>query len=445
MRVSIPYMYCDGVFQFIVILLTSDVARPSTSIARNPADQQQRQPSKAMDSDWITATETSNRSARHVLQGRLSTAQSHLHKEAIRTAYLALAQQDSKTGELRDAMGSLLRATDYCTTRSQTAHISLLILELALGMENYAQVREYVTKVEHTLGGTSSNVGAAAAASGMEEVSIKLRIASGLQALAHGDYTAAANCFTTLCRTTTNTAKLAWPGVTCGEDIALYASLLALATQDRASILELSEHPEALELVPHMKELLSQWSRANYVKCMEAFTDEQPFLGDLYVSGPKRWPKLGQTLREKCLMEYLRPYQCVKLDTMSQLFPSIPNLQDTLVDLMGRGLIENAKLDCRTNVLYKTTASTQKSATPPDLTAMEQRLLDDAHAMLIRLGCLEYDLSVQDTNAPGRRRAVAFAAAAKAYDGGDSSGDESDTPMLDADPLNSAANPEDLY
>jgi COP9 signalosome complex subunit 1 len=415
-------------------------------------DQQQlRRPSKAMDSDWITATEASNRSARHVLQGRLSTAQSHLHKEAIRTAYLALAQQDAKTGELRDAMGSLLRATDYCTTRSQTAHISLLILELALGMENYAQVREYVTKVEHTLGGTTStssgNVGAAAAANGMEEVSIKLKIASGLQALAHGDYGSAASCFTNLCRTTTNTSKLEWPGVTCAEDIALYASLLALATQGRASILELSEHPEALELVPHMKELLSQWSRANYVKCMEAFTDEQPFLGDLYVSGPKRWPKLGRTLREKCLMEYLKPYQCVKLDTMSQLFPSIPNLLDTLVDLMGRGLIENAKLDCRTNVLYKTTTTTQKSAAPPNITAMEQRILDDAHAMLIRLACLEYDLCVQDSNAPGRRRA-AVAAAAVAYGddgGGDSSGDESDTPMLDADPLNSAANPEDLY
>eukprot|EP00339_Tiarina_fusa_P009995 CAMPEP_0117011940 /NCGR_PEP_ID=MMETSP0472-20121206/10160_1 /TAXON_ID=693140 ORGANISM="Tiarina fusus, Strain LIS" /NCGR_SAMPLE_ID=MMETSP0472 /ASSEMBLY_ACC=CAM_ASM_000603 /LENGTH=474 /DNA_ID=CAMNT_0004714891 /DNA_START=56 /DNA_END=1480 /DNA_ORIENTATION=+ len=412
------------------------------------ADQQQRQPSKSIDPDWITAAEASNRSARHVLQGRLSTAQSHLHKEAIRTAYLALAQQDSKTGELRDAMGSLLRATDYCTTRSQTAHISLLILELALGMENYAQVREYVTKVEHTLGGASSsassNVAVAAAASGKEEVSIKLKIASGLQALAQRDYSAAAICFTNLCRTTTDTSKLSWPGVTCAEDIALYASLLALATQDRASILELSEHPEALELVPHMKELLSQWSRANYVKCMQAFTDEQPFLGDLYVSGPKRWPKLGQTLREKCLMEYLRPYQCVKLDTMSQLFPSIPNLQDTLVDLMGRGLIENAKLDCRTNVLYKTTASTKKTAVPPDLTAMEQRLLDDSHAMLIRLACLEYGLSVQDTKAPGRRRAAAAAAAA-AYDGGDSSGDESDTPMLDADPLDSAANPEDMY
>lgn len=341
-----------------------------------------------------------------------------------------------------------------------------MILELALALENYQQVREYVNKVEHTLGGATSNAATAAAGGGArdnkEEISIKLKIANGLQLLAQGNYNSAASCFMNLCRTTSDTSKLNWPGVTCAEDVALYASLLALATQGRSSILELSEHPEALELVPHMKELLSQWSRANYVKCMEAFMVDQPFLGDLYVSGPSRWPKLQTTLREKCLLEYLKPYQCVKLETMSQLFPTIPNLQDTLVALMGRGLIENAKLDCRTNVMYKTKSASVQELDPPNLAAMEQRILDDAHGMLIRLACLEHDLSVADVNSPERRRAAAAAARAAAkVDGGvvvggmagnfldnnwgDSSGDESDTPMVDADPTYQAANPEDFY
>jgi COP9 signalosome complex subunit 1 len=413
-----------------------------------------------MDQEWVVATEASNRNARHVLQGRLSTAQSHLHKEAIRTAYIALAQHDLKTGELRDALSSLLRATDYCTTRSQTAPISLMILELSFGLEEYGHVREYVTKVEHTLGAansttTASNTTPTAASpsptASLQDVSIKLKIASGLERLAQGEYAAAANIFTKLTMTmnmtnlttstTSSSAKMAWSGVTCAEDIALYASLLSLATQDRSSILELAEHPEALELVPAMKDLLSQWSRANYATCLQAFSDSDVGkfvpVGDLYLSGP-RWKALSQKIREKCLMEYLRPYQCVRLDSMSQLFPSIHNLQDTLVDLMGRGLIPNAKMDARANVLYKT-----EPKPSVELAAMEQRVLDDTHAMLIRLGCLEYDLSVQDAVPRGRRAAVAAAAAAR-YDD-ESSDDEGDTPMLDADPQNSAANPEDLY
>merc|ERR1719198_2172629 len=121
---------------------------------------------------------------------------------------------------------------------------------------------------------------------------------------------------------------------------------------------------------------------------------------------------------------------------MSELFPSLTNLQDTLVDLMGRGKIPNARLDARTNVLYKTTPKKTIK-----LASMERRVLDDTHAMLVRLACLEYDLSVQDAMPRGRRSSAATVA--RFEDDSSDEGDQ-DTPMLDADPP-TAANPEDLY
>lgn len=409
-----------------------------------------------MDEAWIQATEQSNREARHVLQGRLSTSQSHLHKEAIRTAYVALAQHDAKRGELRDASSSLFRAMDYCTSRSQTAQISLLILELAFATQSYPQAREHVTKMEHTMSNTSvmsSQSTAATSASSptanavnqLQDISIKLKIASGLQRMAQEEYEEAAKTFTNLLMTT-SAEKIEWPGVTCAEDVALYASLLSLATQSRDQILELAEHPEALELVPVMKDLLSQWSRANYVKCMEVFSRDTSASNptilsfpDLYLSVGDRWEKLCQKIREKCLLEYLRPYQRVQISTMEQLFPSISNLQDTLVDLMRRGLLKDAKIDARANVLYKT-PNTKPSV---NLLSMERRVLDDTHAMLIRLACLEYDLCVQDgAGGSGKaRRGVNRLAQASADIDDDESSDE-DTPMIDVD---NARNPEDLY
>ena len=44
------------------------------------------------------------------LEGRLSTAQSHIMKESIRTALLALAEFHKKRGELREALRRLYRS-----------------------------------------------------------------------------------------------------------------------------------------------------------------------------------------------------------------------------------------------------------------------------------------------------------------------------------------------
>jgi len=56
---------------------------------------------------------------------------------------------------------------------------------------------------------------------------------------------------------------------------------------------------------------------------------------------------------------------------MAELFPSFggttshPNgtLEDTLVDLMSRGLIQNAKIDARRNMFIKTTTTTMTTST----------------------------------------------------------------------------------
>lgn len=455
-----------------------------------------RRPSKPFDSDWVSEAEAANRNDLHMLRGRLSSAQSHLHKEAIRTAFVALAQHYLQTGHLRDALASLVRAVDYSTSRSQSAHISLFILEVSFGLGKYSMVRNYVNKLQRTIhavgGGTSggiasstgitgtgnipSNTGAASNSNwspsvcgSLQDVNVKLSIARGLDSLANGDYAAAATCFANLAMTTSS-SQMDWPAVVSAADVALYASVLTMATQSRAAILELSEHPEALELVPGMKDLLTQWSRANYAKCLESVAAGPSAAssasgntttclvpqGDLYLSG-HHWKVLRTMIQEKCLLEYLKPYQCVRLDTMAQLFPSITNLEETLVDLIDRGLMmdTHAKIDCRANILFKT----QPKTTIP-LETMERHVLDDTHAMLIRLACLEHEIQIKDTTSRGRR--LAAAAADPYYDGGNNNNDGhdddddvevddddidqgGDVPMMDADAMNVEANPEDLY
>jgi len=455
------------------------------------------------DADWANATEHSNRETRRVLEGRLSTAKSRLHKEAIRTAYLALAEHDVRTSRdnhksLANLVGTrtsiststsisqldtasdstahqynknainarkaLYSAMDYCTSRIQTAEIGLLIIESALNAGDYLVAKEYTERLESTLLRDNKDPNQDSV---LSRIGIKIQIARGIERMISGEYQKAANALFSVvmmgsgeggssngnsgsCSNETNSHsqgsneyhKLHWPGVTAPEDVALYAGLMCLVTRDRSKMMTLADHPDALELVPSVKELLVHWCRANYAPCMRALsmdadTDRseslsltlslsQPLLPmgrpvDAYLT-PGRWNSLVQTLRETCLIEYLRPYERVKLDGLRDLlFPSplggggggdgdggvetaMDALVDFLADLMDRELLPSTtRLDCREWVLFQTKNNTDPT---PNLQAMEEKILDDTHAMLVRLACLEHDLgsnSADGTSFGGKR------------------------------------------
>jgi hypothetical protein len=422
----------------------------------------------------MNTTETNNRDKRQILEGRLSSAQSRLHKEAIRTAYLALAEHDLRSGRdmkiasannnntntnnnkaidlvkdnaFTNVNSSLFRAMDYSTSKIQTAQIGLLILESALNAGNFISVRDYAERTESTLKSLLSsnkvntnnnnyvinNHNNTADEAIIRDIGVKVQIAKGIERMVAKDYRGAANAFFPLVMkgsgdsdysdNSNNTHMLHWRGVISPEDVALYAGLMCLVTRDRSMMITLTDDPEALELVPAVKELLVYYSRANYEPCMRAISCihdsdtststskslSQPLLplgvvGDVYLT-PTRWNTLIQTIRENCVVEYLRPYQRVKLESLKDLF--FPNSSDehnnnfdpvidTLVDLMDRKLLPSTtRLDCREKILFQKEPLQNPTL---QINSMEERIMDDSHAMLVRLACLEHDLVYHDPN-----------------------------------------------
>lgn len=578
------------------------------------------------DAEWADATEQSNCETRRVLEGRLATARSRAHKDAIRTAYLALAEHDARTGRdhhtslaallvvsentsnsnnndnnntetaaaaapvIHTPNGALYRAMDCCTSRIQSAQIGLLIIESALNSGDYATVKEYTGRLESTFqllrvkgGAGSGGAGAIHSSRGSNsslgtnsnnnsnhhkdpnqdailwDIGVKVEIAKGIERMVSGDYQKAASVLVSLVmkgsegggssnnennsnhesnnqhppppQQSNERHTLHWPGVTAPEDVALYAGLMCLVTRDRSKMMALADHPDALELMPSVKELLVHWSRANYAPCMRALlvgSDDtnhpsllqssssslvaslsQPLLPmgmvvDAYLT-PSRWEALVRTLRGTCLIEYLRPYQRVKLEGLRDLFfpssssstteskddsSSLDGIVDILVDLMDRGLLPSTtRLDCREGVLFQTEAPTDPA---PTLQATEEKILDDTHAMLVRLACLEHDLGLVsiDATALGSRRgkkggrrypqrgkgnrgqppshsrgmddsiasddddddgiheSSSYEARVEGAGGEDGGGTNNDTHMIDAESSSqnySAMNPEDLY
>ncbi|OEU08880.1 hypothetical protein FRACYDRAFT_264453 [Fragilariopsis cylindrus CCMP1102] len=463
-----------------------------------------------LDVNWMNTTETTNRDKRQILEGRLSSAQSRLHKDAIRTAYLALAEHDLRSGRdmkiaptttttttttttnntitnndkvidlVKDSAftnvnSSLFRAMDYSTSKLQTAQIGLLILESALNAGNFISVPI------------------------IRDIGVKVQIAKGIERMVAKDYRGAANAFFPLVmkgsgdsddsnnNNNNNTHMLHWRGVISPEDVALYAGLMCLVTRDRSKMITLTDDPEALELVPAVKELLVYYSRANYEPCMRAISCihdsdtsaststststslSQPLLPlgvvvDVYLT-PTRWNTLIQTIRENCVVEYLRPYQRVKLESLKDLFfpnssddndnnnNDLDSVIDTLVDLMDRKLLPSTtRLDCREKILFQK----QPSQNPTlRINSMEERIMDDSHAMLVRLaslvpgGAAMADSSSDDGDDDDDDEGAYFEDM-DAFDGQGGGGGDHDTHMVDVDASAAAhhpaaMNPEDMY
>jgi len=484
-----------------------------------------------LDTHWLQEAEAQNRHQLGVLQSRLQTAQAHLHKEAVRTAYTALAQFHWSVGDLPEAFHAAVRAKDYCTTRSQTSHTSLLILAVALHSKNYAAVRDYVPRVEHTVGmiNNSSTSGTAnvnnnnnnnnsgggsnnAEALAVAIVKNRVQTASGLERLSSGFLTQAAQKLSIVALNTTldsssssstdgadhneSGSKDDWDRtVLSPEDLALYAAVLTLSHGDRAAALQLAEHPEALERVPILREVLVQfYKRASYKTAWELLeTHVWPLLqNDLYFQQPtysfENNSNIGtdvapltildavqQAIRHKAIGQFWKPYHNCPIATMAeQLGQGLagPNLEETVIQLLknnrrggGGGdhfvLPMDTRLDWRTHTLVRELPDPEADrllGTTQKMQNTSTRVLNDTYAMVIRLACLEHDLVVQDPSGGkrgrrghgwggGRKAAAAGAAAGGGFEVGASSDeeeDDGDAHMVDAIQMGEM-NPEDMY
>ena len=465
-----------------IITSSSTVTTTSTAHLESgspPSHPRSRSGGVVFDHEFITQSEARNRSTRDMLAGRLNTAQAHLNKDAIRAAYLALAQAEVLCGDLTAGFHAALRAKDYCTNRAQTSQVSFLVLELAIHLQNYAQVKDFSFKVQHTLLPVSGAGASSAAVTAQPRdqhshgqpsnthqqqhiIADKLLVASALERLAYGDYREAASKFRLVC---SNRNSWEWGTLIAPEDIATYAAVTSMATASRQVLIDWMEQPEALEfLAPALKDAMFQLAtRANYAAAWKRLR-QWKFQLEMDVFLSPHVHNLFIEIRESCILDYWVPYDKVHISQMA-LDLDIPEgeLVPLVEHLLCRGVIKNCRVDCRSMCLlrdkYNTNEKTSARETRRKLIRLGQQVMDDAKAMIIRLACVEQDLAVVDPQQKcpdrgGRRNRCGGGEAGTGPDTYDVEYDsaDSDIPMVDvSQPVivrgeeDNEQNPEDLY
>ena len=240
---------------------------------------------------------------------------------------------------------------------------------------NFPQVQDYVIKARHSI------------ISGDLSFPIKLKAASGLAYLASGNFLLAAKALTTL------GIVEEWGNLCSLEDIALYGGLVGLATLPRSVLLTVLDSP-SMELVPKIRECLGMYCRADYRGSMNILSELRPLL-ELDVHLAPRLTQLMLEIRNKALVDYLKPYKRVSIPTMAATFSmECSDLVTILATLIGSNQIQGSRINCATQTLEKDAPLNSQLETQRQVTAMQDRILNDSNACMIRMACIELDLSV---------------------------------------------------
>lgn len=381
------------------------------------------------DSSWVSTTDQAAQFQLETLQSRLLTAQSHLAKEAVRSAYISLANFHKSRGFLKEAFSSILKARDYCTAHLHTAETYLQAVELCFDMKNYGtQLNSFVRKLQQAANGV---VGSSTSSDVASILTAKVSVVYALSLLQEGNYSDAANQLVSISIDLTNQFN----SVISAEDVVLYSVLLGLATFDRhivqrvffpdtsfhsasavgststsASSLQQdnttntqpSTLKQRLELVPWVSDAIRYYVRAQYGKLFLLLEQHRIELQlDLRIS--PHLDTLYHMIRNKCILQYIAPYSSVDFRTMrrefdvNHLVENSQQLEDFVANLITTGCLPHARINLQHGTIV-TKKGTPQRDTRRRVELLGDRLLRDVEAILLRMSCFQENILIQTSS-----------------------------------------------
>ncbi|KAK1779192.1 26S proteasome subunit RPN7-domain-containing protein [Copromyces sp. CBS 386.78] len=349
------------------------------------------EPEALLDKAWLEAQAKENRDTTINLQAELQGYKNNLIKESIRMGNEDLGKHFEAIGDLEAAMDSFWKMRPDVSSTEQLVDIGKLLVRVAIERHDWKSVSNHLSK--HVNSANDSDPKAKA-------LKTYSRIANGIAALGQERYKEAAFSFV---EASSDVAPEVYNQIASPNDVAIYGGLLALATMDRhelqVNLLDNDSFREFLQREPHIRRAITQFVNGRYAACIEILESYRPdYLLDIYLQ--KHVPKLYADIRTKSIVQYLKPFSCVRLDTMQKAFNGPgPSIEDELSTMIKDGKLK-ARIDAiNKSVMPLSTNSRQQmqSYALQTFENYEKQALD----RIRRMNIIAADLEVKGSRKPG--------------------------------------------
>jgi COP9 signalosome complex subunit 1 len=283
---------------------------------------------------WVKQKDTRNNATTNQLERELKSYKNNLIKESIRMGTEDLAQHYFRIGDLDLAKKAMTRLRDLCVTPKHVFDLSIKRIVIGVEQEDWLTVSTNSTKARAGPGGPEDEPAGAS----------MLTAAGALAHLAGGRYSEAAAEFLKV----DPAIGESFNSVISQNDIAIYASLCALATMTRsqlkARVLERKEFREFLELEPQMRRAISAYYNLKFKTVLEILNDYQTDL-ELDIHLGRHIHEIYSRIRAKALIQFFEPYSRVPLSVIAETFSSSKEdiEKECIVLIKNKSL--NARLD----------------------------------------------------------------------------------------------------
>jgi len=333
------------------------------------------------DQGWIDAVTKKGDQAQEKLELELNNSKTQLIKESIRMGHNDLGDFYYNRGDLNSALKSYVRTRDYCTTSAHILQMCMNVIRVSIDMRNYAHVVNYVAKAEQTPDLKDKVIIA------------KLKVAAALTNLDGKKYKLAARKFLE----TTIDLGNNFSEVMSAQDVGIFGGLTALATFDRQElkkrVIDNATFRPFLELVPEVRELISDFYASRYASCLKYLDKmKNPLLLDMFLH--EHVESLYQKIRNKALIQYFSPFTSIDLNIMASAFnTSVAGLEKELGKLITEESI-SARIDSHNKRLYARQVD-QRTATFEKAVKMGEEYITNSRNLLLRVNLVKSEFMIR--------------------------------------------------
>ncbi len=302
------------------------------------------EPEARFHKSWVDNTEAANAAETKRLEREMKVYKNNLVKESIRMGHEELGKHLEAIGDLVGAAEAYNRMRPDISTPKHVVDLGKHLVSVAVQRREWASALVQLNKITGLQGTDEERL-----------IQPYLRSMTGLALLGQEKFDIAAKSFLDVDGAAAG-ATISAPGsianitegVLSANDIAVYGSLLALATMDRrelqAKVLENSKFRAFLELEPHIRRAITQFVNGRYADCLSILAAYRPdYLLDLYLQ--KHIGTIYAQIRSKCITNYLVPFSCVTIESMDAAFAGPDeSIESELAAMIQDGVV-HARID----------------------------------------------------------------------------------------------------